>query len=87
MRKFEIAAMNPEFIVSSDEDEVCQNTKRRIHPYRKKVFKKNRHVEDTESKSEDEEKMNIPKQELDFTAYDNLTRMYSLAQKGKVMLT
>ena len=80
--------MNPEFIVSSDEDDVCKNTKRRIHPYRQKVFKKNMHVEETEWESEnDEEMMNIPEEELDFTAYDHLTRMYSLARKGKVTLT
>ena len=80
--------MNPEFIVSSDEDELCKNTNRRNHPYRQEGFKKNMHVEETESESEnDEEMMNIPKQELNFTAYDHLTRKYSLAQNGKVMLT
>ena len=87
MQKFETAAINPEFIVSLDEDEVCKNTNKTIHPYRQKVFKKNMHVEETELESEnDEETMKIPEQDFNFTAYDHLTRMYSLSRKGKVTL-
>ena len=80
------SASNPDFLVSSDEDEICRNSGERIHPERKKVFRKNKKVEDSDSDT-DEETMLIPEQETDYTNYDNLTRMYSLARKGKVTLT
>ena len=91
MRKCEnnfcfVSASNPDFLVSSDEDKICKNTGERIHPERKRVFKKNKKVEESDSDT-DEDTMALPKQEIDYTLYDNLTRMYSLAQKGKVMLT
>ena len=83
---FPFSALNPDFLVSSDEDETCRNTGERIHPDRKKVFRKNKKVEDSDSDT-DEDTMSLPEQEIDYTAYNNLTRMYSLTRKGKVTLT
>ena len=91
MRKCEnnfcfFSASNPDFLVSSDEDKICRNSGERIHPERKRIFRRNKKVEDSDSDT-DEATMSLPEQELDYTLYDNLTRMYSLARKGKVTLT
>ena len=66
---------------------MCQNTGERIHPARKRIFKKNRRVEEDSNSETEEDTMAIAEQDLDYTKYDNLTRMYSLAQKGKITLT
>ena len=89
MRKCEnvISVLNPDFLVSSDEDELCQNTEERLHPMRKKVFRRNKSIKDDSDSDTEENTMGIPKQDLDYTLYDNKMCMYSLVRKGKVTLT
>ena len=82
-----ISVLNPDFLVSSDEDELCRNTEERLHPMRKKVFRRNKSIKDDSDSDTEEDTMGIPEQDLDYTLYDNKTRMYSLARKGKVTLT
>ena len=91
MRKWLILlpARNQEYIVMSDEDDVCENSGERIHPRQVMTFKKNDQIEDDDDDDDGKpesfkETMRIPEQELDHTVYDNYTYKYGTLRKGKV---
>ena len=84
-----LSARNQEYIVMSDEDDVCENSGERIHPRQVMTFKKNNEIEDDDDDDDGKpesfkETMWIPKQELDHTVYDNYTYKYGTLRKGMV---
>ena len=80
-------ANNTTYIESSDENEICQNTKRRLHPGIKIKTKRRRVDSDEEDVETHEDTMKIREQDLDHTLYDEYTKMYCLARKGSVKET
>ena len=76
--------------MSLDNDELCRNTKERIHPQQVRRFKKNKRIkhDDSESKEETlEDTLKIPEQDLDHTVFNDYSWMYCLARKGRVKET
>ena len=91
MRKWLIllSVRNQEYIVMSDEDDMCENSGERIHPGQVMTFKKNNEIEDDDDDDDGKpesfkETMWILEQELDHTVYDNYTYKYGTLRKGMV---